>query len=204
MTVSLGMPETPDKYEIAVSKGATADENFQKWARGTFHELGLNVQQGKALTEAFNKFTAEQAGRITTDYETRVATDKQGLMAEWRGGYESQMAKAQGAANALGFTGEVIDAMEQAMGYGATMKFFAGLAAKMSEDVLVTGGDGNKRTTFENTLTPDQAKAQWESKKLDASFMAALRDKSHPGHAEAQRQQTALFGVMYPNGQANG
>jgi hypothetical protein len=38
-------------------------------------------------------------------------------------------------------------------------------------------------------LTPAEAKTQWDQKKLDPNFMAALRDKSHPGHARPRRSR---------------
>jgi hypothetical protein len=49
-------------------------------------------------------------------------------------------------------------------------------------------------------LTPDEAKAEWNKMTLDANVMAALKDKSHPGHKAAQEKQNQLFAVMYPNG----
>lgn len=194
----LGRPADPAKYEFDVPKGQQPNEVFQTWARDTFHKAGATVPQVKEITKAYNEFLGQQAAKMEADYKTSVATDKQALLNEWKGGHERMMNVAEAAAAALGVTGEMMDGIEQAIGYAATMKFFAGLGQKMSEDQLVLPGDGKTSKLDNALLTPAEAKAQWEAKKMDANFMAALQDKKHPGHATAQATQTSLFKIMYP------
>ena len=132
------------------------------------------------------------------DYERNVTADKQALLKEWGGGSERMFNAATTAANALGFTQEMVDAIENAVGYGSTMKFFAGLGQKLSEDGFVSG-DNNRGGAFSDTLTPQEAKAQWDAAKLDPNFQKALFDASHPGHAAAKDRQAKLFSIMYPS-----
>lgn len=193
----LGRPADPAKYEFHKAQGAQPDANFEAWARPAFHKLGLTVGQGKDLTAAYAAFQADAQAKQLADYNTSVAGDKQALLREWAGGHERKMNAAKSAVNALGIPGDMLDAIESHIGYAKTYKLFAGLAERMSEDTLVTAdAAGNKR--FSGEFTPDEAKAQWEASKLDPNFLAALKDKNHPGHAGAQKKQSDLFRIMYP------
>ena len=192
----LGLPETPDKYEFApMPDGMKADDGYVAWARETFHKTGLTAAQVKALTGEHNAYVAATLAQQEKDYGLRVAADKKALLAEWGGGHERMMSAAKSAATSLGFTPEMIDAMEKSVGYAGTYKFFADLGKKMGEDGFVAGGDKAK---FTGQLTPDEAKAEWEKMKLDPTMIAALKDRMHPGHDAAAKKQKDLFAVMYP------
>jgi hypothetical protein len=194
----LGLPETADKYEFAKPpEGVTPDASYEKFARDTFHKIGLLPNQVKELTGAHNNYVKEVLTKQESDYNLSVETDKKALIAEWKGGHERMMNAAKTAANALGFDADMIDGIERAKGYAGTWKFFAELGKKMGEDGFVASGD---TTGFSGTLTPAEAKSQWEAMKLDATAIAALKDVSHPGHKAAKAKQDSLFKVMYPAG----
>ncbi len=193
----LGLPETADKYEFAKPpEGLSADASYEAFARGTFHKIGLLPGQVKDLTAAHNEYVAGVVKQQAKDYEVKVTTEKASLLKEWGGGHERMMAAAKSAAGALGFTGEMIDAMESAVGYAGTYKFFAALGQKMGEDGFVIGGD--KSSKFGTSLTPAEAKVEYDSMRADPIMAKALVDRSHPQHAQAKEKQTRLFGIMYP------
>lgn len=191
----LGLPDTADKYEIAEPpKGTPQNENMVKWSKETFHKLGLLPSQAKELSTAYTKLAADIATQQATDYEIGYQADVKALQSEWRGGYDSQMAKAQNAARSLDFDGTAIDAMESAIGYAATMRFFAKLGDKLGESQFVESGDG-KSTGFGTTMTPAEAKAEWLKFSTDPGVKAALMSKSHPGHNEAMRKKSQLMAL---------
>ena len=192
----LGLPETPDKYEFAKPDGVPVDQTYERWARETFHKVGLPAAQVKALTAEHNAFVKATMDQQAKDYALAVDTDKKALLAEWKGGHERMYNAAKTAAKSLGFSPEMIDGIERTVGYAGTWKFFAELGKKMGEDGFVTGGD--KSSSFNAQQTPAEAKAEWEKMKMDATAMAALKDRSHPGHASTKAKQAALFSVMYP------
>lgn len=193
----LGLPETPDKYEFAPAPGGEKlDAGYEKWARETFHKAGLTAAQVKALTAEQNAYAASLATKQAEDYRVAYEADKAALMAEWRGGYERMVNAAKTAATSLGYTEEMIDAMEGAVGYAATMKFFASLGQKLGEDGFVTAKDGAPK--FAGTLTPAEAKAQWEAMKMDPVIVKALMDPSHPSHKAQTEKKTNLFKIMNP------
>lgn len=191
----LGMPDTADKYEIAPPpEGTAANENVTAWTRETFHKLGLTATQAKELSAAYSKFSADMAAQAAKDYSLGVDADDKALRNEWRAGYDTQMAKGQNAARALfGEHPEAIDAIETAIGYGATMRLFAQLGAKLGESGFVQG-DGSTRN-FGSTMTPAEAKAEWAKVSTDAGFAAALMNRQHPGHKAAMEKKSALIAL---------
>jgi hypothetical protein len=194
----LGMPETPDKYDFGpAAGGAKRDAGFETWAKTTFHEAGLTAAQAKATVAAYEKYGADQAAKQAGDYKLGVAAAKAELQNEWRGGFERQMNAASTAIRALGFTAEMVDGLEAAIGYGPTVKLFAGLGKKLGEDGFVSG---TSQPGFEGTMTPAEAKSAWEAMKLDPNTMAALKDKMHPGNKAAVEKQGRLFRIMHPEG----
>jgi hypothetical protein len=194
----LGLPEKPDAYDMKVGlpKDAKVDEAFAKSMQGIFHKAGLLPNQAKVLAENYNAMAVAQAEAAEKDYTLNVQADKQALQDEWRGGFDRMMGRAQAAAKTLGFTPELVDAIEKHVGYAKTYKLLAEMGGKLGEDNLRT--PDSKTPGFEGKMTPDEAKAEWGAKQLDPNFMAALKDKTHPGHKGAQEAQTALFRIMYP------
>ncbi len=192
----LGLPETADKYEFAKPpEGVSADASYEAFARGTFHKIGLLPGQVKELTAAHNEYVAGVLKQQASDYTLKVTTEKAELQQEWGGGYERMHAAAKTAAAALGFTGEMIDSMEQAVGYKGTYKFLANLGQKLGEDGFVTG---DKTQKFGATLTPAEAKVEWDNMRIDPVMSKALTDNQHPAHKQAKEKQAKLFAVMYP------
>lgn len=193
----LGLPDSPDKYDMKVGlpKDAQVNDDFAKSMQGVLHKAGVTDVQAKTLVAEYNAMQLAAIEQQATDYNLNVAADKQALLDEWKGGHDRMMNRAKTAAQTLGFTPELIDAVEKQVGYAKTYKMFADIGAKLGEDGLVTAG---KTADFNAQLTPAEAKAQWDATKLDPNFTKALMDKSHPGHKVAQEKQNRLFAVMYP------
>jgi hypothetical protein len=193
----LGLPASPDKYEFDKPEGLSIDEGYQTWAKQAFHKAGVPAPVAKALVAEHNAHVKAQLDARDTEYKAAVTADKAALLKEWGGGHERMLNAAQTAAKSLGFTGEMVDALEQSLGYAGTMKFFAQLGQKLGEDNFVSESsrDGGR---FSDTMTPAEAKAAWEGMKIDPTMRAALSDNQHPGHKAAKEKQTRLFGIMYP------
>ena len=194
----LGLPESPDKYDMAVGlpKGAKPDEGFAKTMQTILHKSNVTDSQAKTLVAEWNAMQTAAAEQAAKDYELNVQADKQALLDEWKGGHDRMMNRAKTAATSLGFTTELIDAIEKQVGYAATYKMFAEIGGKLGEDTLVTP---NKNTDFTATLTPEEAKSQLATARSDPNHIAALKDKSHPGHKLAQEKENKLFAIMFPS-----
>jgi len=190
----LGMPDSADKYEFATAAGVKTDENYVAFAKDAFHKIGLTTAQAKDLTTQHNAYVTGVLAKQEADYNIHLASDKAALLAEWRGGHERQVNAAQSAAKALGFTPEMIDAVERTTGYASTMKFFAALGQKMGEDGFVSG----EGKSFDGALTPEQAKVEIAKLDADPIARAALSDKAHPANKITQQKRTSLFQIAYP------
>jgi hypothetical protein len=154
----------------------------------------LTAAQAKELSAANNEFHAAQAAEASKVYDLQVQTDKRALLVKWGGGFERKMSAAQTAAKSLGMSGELVEAIERHMGYGATMEYLSDLGAKMGEAEFHSG---TVKPGF-GTMTPEEAKIEYEKAILDPNFAKALMDSSHPGHKAAKDKKAQLFGVMYP------
>ena len=196
----LGLPESADKYDFGKPGQGDLpwDDGYVNWAKGAFHKAGVPADMAKQLMAEHNAYVKSVTEQQSKDYQLSVQTDKQALLKEWGGGHERMMNIAQTAAKALGFTAEMVDAIEQSVGYAGAMKFFVDLGKKMGEDSFVSGGGGPKN--FGDVLTPNEAKVQWEAMKLDPQVVAALKDNQHPAHKSTKDKQTRLFAIMFPEG----
>lgn len=192
----LGLPESADKYEFAKPEGFEPDQAFLAHQRAAFHKAGLLPTQVKEITAAHNEYVKGVLKTQADTYRVTVEADRKALASEWGGGHERKMIAAQSAAKALGFSAEMIDAIERTVGYAGTWKFFADLGGRLSEDSFVSPAGG--KPAFNTGMTPDEAKAQWEAMKGDPNIVKALKDSMHPNHEAQAKKQRALFAAMYP------
>lgn len=195
----LGMPDSADKYEFDKPDDLPLDEGYMGAAKGWFHKIGLSGDQAKQLTAAHNDYIRQALQAEAQDYKAGVEADNMALKREWQGGYDRMMQRAERAVNMLGFTGEMIDGLEQAVGYAGVMKFMAELGGKLGEDGL-GGNTGGPAGGFTGEMTPAEAKVQWDQALLDQNFATALTDRDNPGHKAAKAKQAQLFAIMYPEG----
>jgi hypothetical protein len=101
----LGIPETPDKYDLPFDKKANGySEDIEKWYRDTAHKLCLDPKQAKGLLDEFLKkggqlvptqqADMEKAVREKIAVETKQANEKAlsdgmtALKGEWGGNYD--------------------------------------------------------------------------------------------------------------------
>jgi hypothetical protein len=157
----LGRPEDPANYELP----ETAD-----WARETFHKLGLTDSQAKGLISALQEKATGAEEEATHAYNVKQTADIDALKDDWGAAYEQNVRLAMRAARTIGLTEEDIDAIEDAKGYGATIRIMHKIGAKLSEDSF-EGGDplGNP-----NVMTPAQAQDKISSLKMDRDFQKKL------------------------------
>jgi len=193
----LGRPVDAKGYDLkaGMAEGAQVDEAMMATMSGLFFKAGLNPDQAKAIAGEYNVMAAQRAKDAHADYERNVTTDKASLIKDWGGGYERMMNSAQTAVASLGFDGKMVDALETAIGYAGTMKFFAGLGQKLGEHKFV-GGDSNVK--FSGTMTPQEASAEITKLKSDGVFQGTMRDKLNPANKENVRKWQELFAIAYP------
>lgn len=192
----LGLPGEPGGYEIPIPDNLPHDEGFVNWSKEAFHKAGLTKSQAESLANEWNEFVGGMATEQDQNYEAKVEAEDQTLRREWGNGYDRQINVAKSAAQQLGFDENVLNAMEQNMGFDGTMKFLANLGQKLGEDNFVDGEAREKG--FHSRMTPAEAKQAWAAMTSDPEKMKALNDKNHAAHKEMLARKSELFQVMHP------
>lgn len=191
----MGAPTAAEGYKFEAPEGQQLDPKYETWARDKFLELGIPADKAAALFHANNEYYNASQAEVEKEYEQTVAADKIALKEEWRDGHDKMMGRASTAAKTLGFPVEALNAVEAAIGYGATMKLFANLGGKMTEDTFVSGDESN---SFSGELTPAEAASELETLKLDKNFTSALTDGTHAGHKAAIAKRRGLMEKAFP------
>lgn len=190
----LGLPDDASEYEIVTTEGLPVDQGFMDAMRSAFHKQGFTADQVKGFTKDYADYMSAVVTQQGKDYAANAAAEDAQLRQEFGNGYDTQLNRASTTANLLGFTPEVIDAMESAMGYGNVIKFFAGLSSKFSEDNF-RGGEGST-SGFGFTMTPAEARSEWNRLSADPAFSKALMDRTHPQHKDAVTKKSQLMELM--------
>lgn len=195
----LGMPDSPDGYELKTMEGVQPDENFQNWFKNAAHKAQLTKSQAAILQREYDQFGSQTMEQSAKDYQVQVQGEDQELQREWGNAYESRMNLAKQTANALGMSEGVLNALESEIGYKATMQWVAQLGEALGEDRFRAGDhDGGPTGGFHSQMSPDQAKEAWRAMTADAEKMKALSDKMHPHHKQVLEEKQRIFSVMYP------
>lgn len=189
----LGRPEKPEGYNLPMPKEG-ANEPFAKFARDTFHKLGLSKGQGEKLVGDWNSYVAAQNQEHMTKHNAKVQADDAALKTEWGQAYDQNVQVAKLAAEKLGFNTATLDILERAMGFGNLMKFVHNLGGKMGEGKFVAGDSQN--VNFNGILTPAQARGRIESLKGDHEF----RTKYIAGGSTERSEMERLHKMAYPEG----
>jgi hypothetical protein len=190
----LGRPKDPTGYDMKVGlpQGMEVDDAFASDMAKALHEAGVTKQQAERLVAAYNAKLAEVARRSAQEAEQAYQLGERELQQEWKGAYDRMVGLAKAAVRDLGIPPEAIDGIEAAIGYKDTIKLFAEIGRKLGEAPLAT----DERSATFAAMSPAEAKAAWESLKMDANFVKALTDGTHPGHKAAVEKQTRLFQAM--------
>lgn len=176
----LGKPASADEYKI---DGENKD--FAKWAKGTFHELGLSKKQAETLFGKYNDYAKGLGEKQSQAMAERLQQSEAGLKKEWGAAFDQNLMTAKKAAMAFGLDAATIDKLESAMGYDGVMKFMHSVGSKVGEDSFVSSGQSARGF---GAMTPEQARNRIASLKQDKEFAAKLSN----GNAEARNEWDRL------------
>lgn len=183
----LGRPKAPEEYKLPIPEGDNGE--FAKIASGEFHKLGLTTKQAQGLATWWNGFAQESVAKQTQERMSKVEAGRTALQAEWKTDYDKNMAVAQQAAQKLGFTKDIVDALEDKMGYDGVMKFVHTLGAKLGEHGFHTargagGGFGGNAAA---------AKAEIQALRSDGDFQTRLGNKEAAALAKWEQLHKAAY-----------
>ncbi len=163
----LGAPSDPANYKFDGLKMGDEDLTpaLQDFFRKTATDLHLTVDGAKQLAAAVVAQIGADVDASKADQTAKLANEKTALAKNWGANDAVNRVVAQNAAKALGVTAEVLNALENAQGYAATMEMFRQIGEKIGEDKFIRGsariGDSSIMTTEQaaekkNALMKDQ------------------------------------------------
>lgn len=186
----LGLPETPDGYELKVPEGQP--DEFLKTATGWFHELGIPKRQAAGLAGKWNEYVSSQQQLAEDRFNAQADKDIQALKDDMGDAYDKNVELARRVRRASGITDEEAIAIERAVGVGRAMKVFAELGKSMGEHRFAGGEDGG---TF--GLSIEGARARITALKADKDWQA----KYLAGDADKVAEWKRLHMTAYPEEQ---
>ena len=161
-----GRPKEAKEYGFKA-----ADEKMDKWARETFHKLGLSANQGKALMESYDALAKAENEAADGTFKAQNEQKINALKTEWSNAYEQNVNTAKAAAAQFGITAENLTKIESVMGFAETMKLMHSIGSKIGEAPFLNGG-GTPPANF--VLTPAQATAKIAELSKDKVFFEKL------------------------------
>ena len=187
----LGRPNTAEEYGLPLPENA--DPEFAKWAKETFHEIGLTSAQARVLTEKWNGLMGGKVEAGKAASQARLVEEGDSLRKEWGAAFEQNCRAVDMAVAQFGLDQETVVALRDAIGPLKAMKFFHQIGSKLGEDVFVSGGQ-----TASNIPTPAAAQAQLKDLTMQKDFLDAFLNPSHPGHKAAVDKKAKLTALAYP------
>lgn len=140
----IGRPEKPEEYEIPVPEGM--DGAFAKEMAPILHKHGLTTAQAKGLAEDWNAMQSKQQQDAIKAIDAQNKVEEADLKNEWGQNHDANMHFAKLAVKQFlpqEKAGAMIDAIESAIGYKATIQFLHGIGKGLGEHDAAGMGDNN-------------------------------------------------------------
>ena len=193
----LGRPADAKDYNIDMPLEGGSDK-LNAWARGIFHQAGLNTEQASTISKAWNEFLAGEKTGQETDHEASRAVSRAELTKAWgpetSEGFKNNVAIAKQAATQFGMTEDHINSLEQVMGLKAAMTMLHDIGSKLGEPGFSGGGGGGGNF---NVMTPEKAEQEIMVYMKEADVMKAWTDNRHPRHKEVMDKISQLHNIAY-------
>lgn len=169
----LGAPKEAKEYDFSGVKyadGGDLDQSFTDAMRGVLHKAGTPKEAAPEVLKTVVKWLGDADSAESAAKTARLQTEMRELDAEWGSNKEfNRLTAMQGARRAVGDdlgAKKLIDAMQDAIGYKATMEFWRKVGAGTSEDTFVEMNKGGSPTTMNG------AKARIAELQADPDFVA--------------------------------
>lgn len=163
----IGRPQTPEAYELPVPDGTSPE--FANTMAQIMHESGIPKPAAQSLAKAWNEYTESFQQQQNEAKEMEVLQQDAALKREWGAAYNSNIAEANIAVRQFGIEGDTIEALQDAMGYEKTIKFFYDLRQKIGDDKFISGQTPNDPSR--SAYSPAEAERTWQSLLNDKDFV---------------------------------
>lgn len=186
----LGWVQDVAKYAVAapqMPEGVSFPEGLAAKMTAAMHGARVPMPAAKAVMDALGAEIAAGQQAVLAADQARVAEDMAKLKAEWGQNYDANVERAKRTVRAFTTDKEVIDALDDMVGFAPLTRLFAKIGADLGEDRLVTAaGSGAAQH-------PATARAERLQLEADPAFMASLTDSRHPLHRQNTERRARLL-----------
>lgn len=182
----LGAGKAPEDYDLSPIKftdGTELDDNFVSTMRTTLHQQGIPKDKAVNIVRDFVRFMEGVEANEAAERSAKVAVERDQLARSWGPNKEANLFIARQAVEKLGWDKEMVDRIENEVGYFKVMQALHTLGMKMGEDRFVASPNG-----MPGVMTREQAIAELNSKMADEQWAAKLLK----GDQQAVREMDAL------------
>lgn len=183
-----GVPKTPDEYDFKFGENVPVDDEFAKFGKEFFRELGVPKGKAQAAIDKWQDFAGKRMAALNDS--SRQANENELKALETANGKEkwnALVAQGQLAFKSLGLPADVLAKVEANVGAAAVVQLMGALGAKIPKEgaVLTAGGGGAPTDPTQMTL------AQLEDAKNtlmgDKDFMEKYNNPG-PQHDDAVKR----------------
>jgi hypothetical protein len=167
----LGKPQKPEEYMIGAPEGQ--DDSFAKNAAKAFHDSNLSRSQADKLATWWNDTVKSQNEAQETERKTKLDGEVSALKKEWGSAYNQNVEMAKAALKTFGIKPEMVDKIEQMVGYKDVMNLMHSIGGRLGEHNFHTGGKTGSGS-FGNVMTPGAAQARIKGLQQDTDFIRRL------------------------------
>ena len=175
----LGAPKEAKEYDLTNVKyadGSDLEQSFTDTMRAALHKAGTPKDMAPEVVKAVVKYLGDADTAEANERAATIQTQRAELLKEWGPNAEfNRLTAMQGAKRAAGDdagAAKLIDAMQNQIGYKATMEFWRKIGAGTSEDTFVDTRPGGTPTTRNGAvarLAELKADPDWSARLLKGS-----------------------------------
>jgi hypothetical protein len=187
----LGLPESPDKYNLKVGEDSVLDKDFLNKFLVSAHQSGILPSQAENIVKFYNDTIAENVKNIEAQQKVDYETNKTALKDAWGDAFNDNINSAKFAMKELG--GDDMEKHLKEAGFLGDAKVMM-MLAKAGQALSGDNIPGVKQTSG-STLTPEQAKTKMEEIRID---MFNIADPTNPKYMMLQKEQERYARFAYP------
>lgn len=186
----LGAPAEAKDYDFSAVKDAAGQPlaaHISDAIRASAFERGLSKDAATSLATAVQKAIDGAKQNEATVKAGKLTDEKTKLKTDWGDKFDFNHLQAMEGARRLGITPEGVAAIEQQIGYAATMEAMRKIGGKGGEDIFVGGGGNNGEVT-----TATGAVARKAELMADAAWAKRYMDGGAAERQEMDRLNTMI------------
>lgn len=191
----LGVPETPDAYELKAPEGMEADTELIQMVAQLGPEIGLSKAGATKLAEAYNQQMAARLEKMRADETARLDADRKALATELGDKADTAVSMAKAAAQRHGWPAETMDPANEHFVGAQAFKLVHSLASELA---IAQGGDRtgqNAGTAGSRAKDVDWAVRVQQGQEPESEY---IRDRGHPKYDETWRSIHAAYAAKFP------